>query len=104
MYPYHRCLLGVFVLALGLSVNSLFVPTLVAQDDSIPPMIRQAAEEGFSDAQHFVGINYYYGRSDWDIPKDFSEAAHWFRRAAEQGHPTAQILLAELYERGEGVP
>jgi hypothetical protein len=32
-----------------------------------------------------------------------SEAAGWFRRAAQQGHGEAQLKLGLLYERGEGV-
>jgi TPR repeat protein len=35
---------------------------------------------------------------------DYAEAAKWFRKAAEQGHPGAQFYLAKLYEAGEGVP
>ena len=33
-----------------------------------------------------------------------SEAAKWFRKAAEQGGIFAQTCLGYLYERGEGVP
>ena len=33
---------------------------------------------------------------------DWAEAFTWARRAAEQGHPEAQMLLAELYYEGRG--
>ncbi len=35
--------------------------------------------------------------------KDYSEAAKWYRKAAEQGHAGAQNWLGVLYERGHGV-
>jgi TPR repeat protein len=33
-------------------------------------------------------------------PKDQAEAATWFRRAAEQGHASAQYNLGVAYLRG----
>ena len=36
--------------------------------------------------------------------EDYTEAARWFRAAAEQGHPRAQSNLAVLYGKGLGVP
>ena len=38
-----------------------------------------------------------------DVPKDYREAARWFRAAVEQGFPAAQNNLAFLYFTGEGV-
>ena len=35
--------------------------------------------------------------------KDFSQAAKWFRKGAEQGHSRAQTYLAYLYEHGLGL-
>ncbi|KAI9011763.1 hypothetical protein DFJ74DRAFT_684590 [Hyaloraphidium curvatum] len=35
--------------------------------------------------------------------EDFSEAARWFRKAADQGHAQAAYNLGSLYERGRGV-
>jgi len=40
----------------------------------------------------------------WTFPKDYEEAAKWFRKAAEQGLDAAQWSLGVLYENGEGVP
>jgi len=34
---------------------------------------------------------------------DFKQAAHWYRKAADQGHASAQNNLARLYEKGAGV-
>ncbi|MCH8040748.1 MAG: sel1 repeat family protein [Nitrospinae bacterium] len=38
------------------------------------------------------------------VPKDYQEAAKWFRLAAEQGDTEAQFNLGEMYHRGQGVP
>ena len=38
------------------------------------------------------------------LPNAFQEAARWYSRAAEQGHPMAQDRLADLYMLGRGVP
>ena len=32
-----------------------------------------------------------------------SEAAKWFLKAAEQGHPRAQLKIGLMYDKGEGV-
>ena len=37
------------------------------------------------------------------VPKDFAQAADWYRKAAEQGHAWAQYVLGGLYKNGEGV-
>ncbi len=49
-----------------------------------------------------VGAAYHFG----GVPggaKDLSKAVGWYRRAAENGEPQAQAMLATLYQRGEGV-
>ena len=35
---------------------------------------------------------------------DYAEAATWFRKAADQGHLSAQFSLGIMYEKGWGVP
>ena len=35
---------------------------------------------------------------------DYNQAAFWYRKAADQGHATAQHYLGWAYECGEGVP
>jgi hypothetical protein len=37
------------------------------------------------------------------VGRDSAEAAKFYRRAAEQGDPDAQVNLAAMYFRGEGV-
>lgn len=41
---------------------------------------------------------------DDTLARDYGEAARWFRFAAEQGMPQAQIELGKLYAEGLGVP
>ena len=38
------------------------------------------------------------------LPIDHTEAAHWFRRAAEAGLANAQHNIAWMYSEGIGVP
>lgn len=38
-----------------------------------------------------------------DAPRDYAEAARWFRRAADQDYPKAEVYLGTLYHQGLGV-
>jgi hypothetical protein len=38
------------------------------------------------------------------VKQDDYQAANWFRRAAEQGEPAAQLHLGNMYAEGQGVP
>ncbi|WP_246172901.1 tetratricopeptide repeat protein [Thermochromatium tepidum] len=60
------------------------------------------ARAGDPVAQTYVGEIYEKGLG---LPApDYTSAADWYRRAAEQNHAPAQINLGSLYERGLGVP
>ncbi len=52
-------------------------------------------------AQYKQGLMYEKGQ---DLPQDFSQAAHWYRQAAEHGVADAQYHLGKLYTVGKGVP
>ena len=61
-----------------------------------------AAEGGDPEAQYELANRYSLGS---DVPKDHAKSVHWSRRAAEQGHTGAQLLLGIKYELGGlGVP
>ncbi len=64
------------------------------------PLFKQAAEQGNTKAQHYLGYCYYYGRG---VTEDNKEAVKWFRQAAEQGHAEAQYYLGWCYFSGLGV-
>jgi TPR repeat protein len=70
-------------------------------DERWLPRKRCLAEDGDADAQLTLGIAYRDG-SDGP-PQDFVQAAAWFARAAEQGHPMAQFNLGRFHEHGRGV-
>ena len=53
------------------------------------------AEEQFQ-----LGEDYQLGRG---VPKNGREALEWYRKAADQGHPTAQVRLAMHYIEGKKV-
>ncbi|MFK4658909.1 TPR repeat protein [Bradyrhizobium japonicum] len=59
------------------------------------------AERGNARAQTYLGFLFETGRG---VPRNYTEAAMWYRRAAEQGDSRAQYSLGLLYDRGQGVP
>ena len=44
-----------------------------------------------------------YGKGE-GVERDDVEAFHWYRKAAESGHPNAQFNLGVIYAKGRGVP
>lgn len=56
---------------------------------------RKAAEAGDAEAQHSLGVAYAAGV--WGVYQDRAEAERWFKKAADQDHPTAELNLANLY-------
>lgn len=64
--------------------------------------LRARADAGEVEAQFELARRYTTGANG--TPKDAAEAARWFRLAAEQGSPHAQVNLAGIYEEGRGVP
>uniref|UniRef100_A0A8D0GHF3 Uncharacterized protein n=1 Tax=Sphenodon punctatus TaxID=8508 RepID=A0A8D0GHF3_SPHPU len=49
------------------------------------------AHLGYPNAQHIVGQRYLKGAG---VDKNHEMAMHWFRQAAEQGHPHSSFNLA----------
>ena len=49
-----------------------------------------------------LGVIYFYGNQG--IPRDYAQAAAWYRKAADHGNDSAEYLLGQLYEDGQGVP
>lgn len=59
-------------------------------------------QENNANAQLSLGLMYELGQG---VPKDISQAAEWYIRAASQGKIMAQFRLGALYESGEdGAP
>jgi len=40
----------------------------------------------------------------WAGEQNYTEAARWFHKAAEQGNASAQLNLGGMYAKGRGVP
>jgi len=57
---------------------------------------RKSAEQGDAASQFSMGLRYATGK---DVDRDFSTAAEWYRKAAQQGHKKAQTNLGNLYAR-----
>ncbi len=60
-----------------------------------------SAVQGDPAAEFMLGRMYAEGKG---VPQNHSNAAGWYRRAAEQWHAAAQYELASLYASGIGVP
>lgn len=52
-------------------------------------------------AEYNLGEKYYYGKG---VPKDYTKAAEWYRKAAEQGNAPAQNNLGDMYFYGKNIP
>ena len=59
------------------------------------------AKQGDAKSQCELGKCYYYGRG---VSKDYTNAAVWFRKAAEQGDNDARQYLRQLGENTSGLP
>lgn len=58
---------------------------------------KEAAEQGYTKAQHFVGFCCYWGIG---TKKDKSFALEWYQKAAEKDYPQSICYLADYYEYG----
>jgi len=72
--------------------------------DAISGAIGQGAEHGHAKAQRWVGALHATGCESLQLRQDYTEAARWYRKAAEQGCAPAQCDLGRMYADGRGVP
>jgi TPR repeat protein len=63
--------------------------------------IQTKAAKGFVKQELELAAAYFAGRG---VSKDPAQAAYWYRKAADQGNPAAQVYLGYLYTAGIGVP
>ena len=89
---------SIFLLA---SAAVAFVHHRTAAPVSERQALLTQAIQGSPDAQYKLGALYVIGEEE---PRNDTEAAQWFRKAAEQGHVDAQSALALMYSAGLGVP
>jgi hypothetical protein len=62
---------------------------------------QKAAAAGDAEAQFSLAEAHEEGNEG--LSRSATEAAVWYRRAAEQGHLKAQLALAQLYNQGKGI-
>src|SRR5215472_3040963 len=74
---------------------------VAGQQISSIEQLRRDAEGGDALAQFKMGVLRYDGQG---APKSYSEAARWFRLAADQGMTSAKVNLGKLLTEGKGVP
>ncbi len=63
--------------------------------------LKTKAAQGYVKQQLELAANYFAGRG---VPKDLTQSAYWYRKAADQGNPAAQVYLGYMYTVGMGVP
>lgn len=64
-------------------------------------VFKPLAAGGHAQAQYHLGLMYEYG---WGVKRDYSRAASWYRKAAEQGDTGAQLNLDFIYLNGRAAP
>ncbi|WP_180084051.1 tetratricopeptide repeat protein [Acinetobacter sp. YH12145] len=64
--------------------------------------LAKSAEIGSAEAQHIIGLNFYYGLHGYEI--DYFKAKELFLKAADQKHAKAYNMLGLIYANGNGVP
>jgi TPR repeat protein len=64
-------------------------------------MWRNAADQGYADAQRNLGIMYAQGQG---AKQDFAEAERWLRKAADQGEALAQHNLSLIFADKKDFP
>ena len=71
---------------------------------SLGDVAKGSEDQDSADYQFERGRACYWGDVSRNIKQDYSEAARWWRKAAEQGHAEAQYRLAsDCYGQGQGV-
>src|ERR1700722_7446061 len=88
------------VLACTLFALPLLAPTAAAQDAAagLDPALLAKAKAGDAASEYLVAIEFQKGDI---VPRDFVQAADWYRKAADQGYALAQYKLGLLYQQKE---
>lgn len=87
--------------ARGCSIVVLILSMTLAATAQLAEL-KEKADGGDTHAQLSLGEVYQYG--EYGQSQDYSQAALWYRKAADQGCSTAQYILGYLYESGQVVP
>jgi hypothetical protein len=85
----RRLLIALLILSTTCTVTAQSIAT-----------IKKQADKGDAKAQYDLGEAYYNGDG---APKDYTQAAFWYRKSADHGYARAQYNLGYLYYTGMGV-
>ena len=69
--------------------------------DSYSPFL-DVLDEFPEDVSAMNDLGYMY-RQGWGVPQTYSEALHWFRKAAERYDSYAEYNMGQMFENGWGV-
>jgi hypothetical protein len=62
--------------------------------------LQSAADQGFADAQHSLGLMFHHGQG---VTQSDGGAVRWWRKAPGQGHAKSQVSLGQMYGQGRGM-
>src|SRR5574344_1832699 len=82
-------------------IAATFIYAVAFADELTFSQALQKAKAGDSDAQWQLARMYKNGKNG--ASHSYEEAAKWYKKAADAGHPKAMCGLAGLYEDGHGV-
>jgi TPR repeat protein len=87
---------------LSLVVTLCLLPAMSAAAELVDiAEVQTKAAQGFVKQELELAADYFVGRG---VPKDLTQSAYWYRKAADQGNPAAQVYLGYMYTAGIGVP
>ena len=86
---------------LVLAVTHVFAGNAPSHTPQKISQLKARAEQGFVEQEVQLANACFMGDG---VLQDFAEAAHWYERAAEAGHPGAQNQIGYFYHAGIGVP
>jgi TPR repeat protein len=92
-----RWLSVVFLLS---AISAQAAPNTQDEHPASVAELQTKAAQGFVIQEMELAADYFVGRG---VPKDLAQAAYWYRKAADQGNPSAQMNLGYLYVSGIGV-
>jgi len=81
-------------------VRSVSQAAVAAHERVILDRDIEKANRGDALTQMHLAAMYDYGEG---VPRDYAEAAKWYRKAADQNNADAQIYLGRMYEYGDGI-
>jgi hypothetical protein len=97
----------ILILLLSAALASAVAQAPVTPPTPVDPALLAKAAAGDAAAQVQVGDAYAAGkgipRDSRQLAADYTQAAAWYRKAADQGNTVGQIHLGDLYRDGRGV-